>query len=394
MKVLVISHMYPSTFNSMSGIFIHQQVKALIEQGCEVKVVSPVPWAAFPINRINHRWKAYSEIPYKVNMDSIEIYYPRYVEFPKGYLFHKSGVLMGLGIKKTIEDIYRNFKFEIIHSNVALPDGYGTMLVNEKYNVPHVVTIHGQDFQNTLNKNEKCRKALFKVLDKVDKIITVSSKLQRLVKDESFYSKIEVVNNGIDKTYLHSQCKDKEEKKHPIKILSVSNLIKTKGVDINIKAIAELIAKYPDIEYEIIGEGPEKPSLVNLVNNLGLKENVKFLGKLEHDIVMQHMASCDIFSLPSYSEGFGVVYIEAMSQGKTVIGVKGEGIEDAIIHGHNGFLVQREDVEDLTKTLDFLISNEKKRIEIGEMGKKAVEESFTWDINAKKVISIYDSLIK
>ena len=110
MKVLVISHMYPSTFNSMSGIFIHQQVKALIEQGCEVKVVSPVPWAAFPINRINHKWRAYSEIPYKVNMDSIEIYYPRYVEFPKGYLFHKSGVFMGLGIKKTIEDIYRNFK--------------------------------------------------------------------------------------------------------------------------------------------------------------------------------------------------------------------------------------------------------------------------------------------
>ena len=51
-------------------------------------------------------------------------------------------------------------------------------------------------------------------------------------------------------------------------------------------------------------------------------------------------------------------------------------------------------MEDLTKTLDFLISNEKKRIEIGEIGKKTVEENFTWDINAKKVISIYDSLIK
>lgn len=393
MKVLIISHMYPSTFNSMSGIFVHQQAEALMKQGCEVKVISPVPLAPFPINKLSDKWRAYSEVPSQTIMDSIEVYYPKYVEFPKGILFHRSGELMALGIKNIVEETYKDFKFDIIHSNVALPDGYSAMKVNEKYGVPHVVTIHGQDFQNTLNKNEKCRKSLFQVLDKVDKIIAVSSKLKELVKDEEFYPKIEVINNGIDKMYLYNQEK-KEEKNRVIKILSVSNLIKTKGIDINIKAIAKIIEKYPSIEYEIIGEGSKKEELINLVNNLGLEKNVKFLGKLQHHMVMKHMNSCDIFSLPSYSEGFGVVYVEAMSQGKPVIGVKGEGIEDAIIHEHNGFLVQREDVEDLTKTLDFLINNEEKRIEIGKRGRETVEENFTWDLNAKKVISIYNSLIK
>ncbi len=55
---------------------------------------------------------------------------------------------------------------------------------------------------------------------------------------------------------------------------------------------------------------------------------VKFIGEVSHYKLMEYMASCDIFSLPSQNEGFGVVYLEAMAQGKPVIGCQGEGIED------------------------------------------------------------------
>ncbi|KAJ49420.1 hypothetical protein BD780_003032 [Clostridium tetanomorphum] len=394
MKVLIISHMYPSTFNNMSGIFVHQQAKALVNQGCEVKVVSPVPLAPFPINKLSAKWKAYSNIPFKTVMDSIEIYYPRYIEFPKGILFYKSGEFMALGIQNIVEEIYKEFKFDIIHSNVALPDGYSAMKVNEKYNVPHIVTVHGQDFQNTMTRNEKCRKALFKTLNKVDKIVTVSNKLKNAVKDESFYEKIEVVNNGIDKICLDYKIQNKDKIENNIKILSVSNLKKTKGIHINLKAISNLIEKYPNIQYDIIGDGEFKEELKVLVEDFGLEKNVNFLGKLPHDEVIKQMALCEIFSLPSYKEGFGMVYIEGMAQGKPVIGVKGEGIEDAIDNGINGFLVERENVHELIKVLDYLIGNEEARIDIGNNGKITVKENFTWDINAKKVISIYKSLLK
>jgi len=56
MKILVLSHMYPSTFNEVAGIFVHEQVKALVERGVEVQVVSPVPWAPFPINRMSQKF--------------------------------------------------------------------------------------------------------------------------------------------------------------------------------------------------------------------------------------------------------------------------------------------------------------------------------------------------
>ena len=399
MKVLIISHMYPSTFNSMAGIFVHQQVKTLKEKGIEVKVISPVPLAPFPLNLISKKWARYREIPYKTNIEGIDVYYPRYLEFPKGIMFHRSGFFMAKGIKRIINKVYKEFKFDLIHSHVAVPDGYAGMILNKEFKVPHVVTIHGQDFQNTISRNINCKKALFNVLNHIDKIITVSNKLKNVVKDENFYNKIEVVNNGIDKDYIsvdkiqENYIEKNRINKNLIKILSVSNLKETKGIHINLKAIAKLKEIYSNISYDIIGDGEYRGKLEELIKELGLEDNVSFLGKLEHKEVIDIMKQYDIFSLPSYKEGFGMVYIEAMAQGIPVIGVKGEGIEDAIENGVNGFLVERKNIEELVKIMKFLIENPHKRIDIGKCAIETVLNKFTWNVNADKMISIYNEMI-
>ncbi|MBE6064763.1 glycosyltransferase [Clostridium cochlearium] len=399
MKVLIISHMYPSTFNSMAGIFVHQQVKTLKEKGIEVKVISPVPLAPFPLNLISKKWARYREIPYKTNIEGIDVYYPRYLEFPKGIMFHRSGFFMAKGIKRIINKVYKEFKFDLIHSHVAVPDGYAGMILNKEFKVPHVVTIHGQDFQNTISRNINCKKALFNVLNHIDKIITVSNKLKNVVKDENFYNKIEVVNNGIDKDYIsvdkiqENYIEKNRINKNLIKILSVSNLKETKGIHINLKAIAKLKEIYSNISYDIIGDGEYRGKLEELIKELGLEDNVSFLGKLEHKEVIDIMKQYDIFSLPSYKEGFGMVYIEAMAQGIPVIGVKGEGIEDAIENGVNGFLVERKNIEELVKIMKFLIENPYKRIDIGKCAIETVLNKFTWNVNADKMISIYNEMI-
>ena len=399
MKVLIISHMYPSTFNSMAGIFVHQQVKTLKEKGIEVKVISPVPLAPFPLNLISKKWARYREIPYKTNIEGIDVYYPRYLEFPKGIMFHRSGFFMAKGIKRIINKVYKEFKFDLIHSHVAVPDGYAGMILNKEFKVPHVVTIHGQDFQNTISRNINCKKALFNVLNHIDKIITVSNKLKNVVKDENFYNKIEVVNNGIDKDYIsvdkiqENYIEKNRINKNLIKILSVSNLKETKGIHINLKAIAKLKEIYSNISYDIIGDGEYRGKLEELIKELGLEDNVSFLGKLEHKEVIDIMKQYDIFSLPSYKEGFGMVYIEAMAQGIPVIGVKGEGIEDAIENGVNGFLVERKNIEELVKIMKFLIEKPYKRIDIGKCAIETVLNKFTWNVNADKMISIYNEMI-
>ena len=396
MNILIISHMYPSTFNEVNGIFVHQQVEELREQGCEVKVVSPVPWTPFPINYISKKWKKYSEIPQKMVWEGIEIYYPRFVSFPKSLFFASSGSRMYKGIKNTVAGIYKDFKFDIIHSHVALPDGYCGMLVAKEYKKPLVVTIHGQDFQYTIFRNKKCKDSIEKAINSSKKTVVVSSKLKKtgenLLKINK--EKIAVVPNGINSEDIFngkSILLRKYEKKKII--LSVSHLKKSKGIQLNLKAISKNIKKYNNLFYIIVGSGKEQGELEKFSKQLCIQNNVEFVGGIPHKKVMEYMSICDIFSLPSYREGFGVVYLEAMANGIPVIACQGEGIDGIIKDKETGILVKPKDVDSLVKAMDYLLSNPDEARAIGKRARKLVLENYTWEKNGEKTIEVYREVL-
>jgi len=391
MKILIISHMYLSTFNKIS-FFTHQQVRELKQQGHDVKVIVPLPWTPFPLKYFSKKWNDYLSVPRKITWDGIEVYYPRYLEFPKGLFFASSGKRMYSGIKKIVSKIYKNFKFDIIHAHVALPDGYAGMILAKKYKKPLIVTIHGQDFQQTIHKNKKCKKKIEEVINFSAKTIIVSNKLKKIGEKKLNIDcrKLVTVPNGINIDDIYQQESDLIKKyKNKKIILSVSNLIKIKGIDCNLKAIAQLKEKYPDIVYLIIGDGPERKALEELIRNLNIINNVEFLGQLPHKKVMQHMSICDVFSLPSWKEGFGVVYLEAMIHGKSVIACQGEGPEDFIKNKETGILVKPKDIESLVRAIDFLLSNLWKAKEIGDRAKKLVLENYTWKKISQKLQEVY-----
>jgi glycosyltransferase involved in cell wall biosynthesis len=299
------------------------------------------------------------------------------------------------GIRKLVNKLNDKYKFDLIHSHVVLPDGFCSMLINKKLKLPHVVTIHGQDLQVTIHRGKKYKDNIFKVLKSVDKILLVSKKLKKVITNQEIMSKSLVIHNGIDINQCAYKGKLKVDKpENSILVLSVCNLYKSKGVHLNIEAIAKLKEKYSNLIYWIIGDGPEKENLKNLVLTLGVENQVKFLGKLHNEDVMGYLESCDIFSLPSWKEGFGIAYLEAMCHRKPSIGVKGEGIEDAIKHKYNGMLATPNDVESLRQQLEFLIENKDKALKIGENGRKTVVENFTWENSASKVKEIYHEMLK
>jgi glycosyltransferase involved in cell wall biosynthesis len=386
--------MYPSTWNEAAGIFVHEQVKALFRQGCKVKVIAPVPWAPYPINRLSVKWKAYSGIPFHSSWEGIEVYYPRYPVFPKAMFFASSGERMYWGIRDLINRVYCEFPFDVIHAHVALPDGFAAMRLKEKYHRPLVVTIHGQDLQVTLYRNARCKRALVNVFEQADKVIVVSTKLKRIAQAEIGYAeKIVVINNGIAPEKLGLRNRLTSSGTDHKTILSVSNLVASKGIDLNLIAISKLIEKHPKLKYVIIGDGPEKKNLRKLASSLGLANSVEFLGRLPHDKVMQWMAQADVFSLPSWREGFGVVYLEAMAHGKPVIACRGEGIEDVVKDGETGLLVIPKDVDNLVEALSFLLSHPKEAQAMGERARKLVLENYTWEKNAERTIEVYREVL-
>ncbi len=302
---------------------------------------------------------------------------------------------MYAGIRKLVEEIHQDFKFDIIHAHVAWPNGFAGVMVRKKYNKPLVVTIHGEDLQVTVYKNDACRTALAKVFHEADRIVTVSTKLKKIAEANfGFSEKLIAINNGISPADVAPRNIDLVSRYADSKIiLSVSNLITSKALDLNIRAISRLTGKYPDLKYLVIGRGPEEASLRQLAHDLSLENRIEFLGELPNDRVMQYMAIADIFSLPSWQEGFGVVYLEAMAHGNPVIACLGEGIVDVIEDGITGLLVKPRDTESLVHAIEFLLTNPQRAQEIGERAKKLVLENYTWEKNAEKTIQLYRDVV-
>lgn len=104
------------------------------------------------------------------------------------------------------------------------------------------------------------------------------------------------------------------------------------------------------------------------------------------------MNECDIFVLPSFDEGFGIVYLEAMSLKKPVIATVGEGISEIIQDGVNGFLVKPKNVESIIDKLKVLIQSKELRNEIGNRGYESIK-NLTWQKNALETLDVYRTIL-
>lgn len=395
MKVLQISHLYPVPYDRLYGIAIHKQIKALLDRGCEARVMAPTAWTPFPIKYMTGKWRAYSKVPRYEIIDDVEVFYPRFVTFPKAFFFASSGVRMYYGLRKSTRELRRDFDFDLIHAHMVLPDGYAGMLLSQAYNKPLVVTVQATDLDITAKRNVSCLKSVQRVLGEADAIISPSPRLSEVL--HYVYGIIpRTIGYGIDPvTDIYSGSSDLWDRYRDRRILlSASRLIPTKGIDLNLYALKALVSRYGDLLYLIIGDGPIRQELEQLVTNLDLKKYVEFIGQLPHRQVMEYMSICKIFSMPSWQETFGLVYIEAMAHAKVVIGVRGQGVDGIVEHGKTGMLVKPRDVDSLVEALDFLLSHPEEARAMGERACRLVLENYTWERCAQQTLQLYKGVVQ
>jgi glycosyltransferase involved in cell wall biosynthesis len=133
-----------------------------------------------------------------------------------------------------------------------------------------------------------------------------------------------------------------KEKNEPFQFLNVGLLTENKGQADLIRAFASQFAGNADVELRIGGDGPIRSKLERLTADLGVNDNVVFLGMLSRDEVHRAMQACDAFVLSSHYETFGIVLIEALACGKPVVATRCGGPE-CIVHDGNGLLVPVHD---------------------------------------------------
>jgi len=209
----------------------------------------------------------------------------------------------------------------------------------------------------------------------VDKIHCVSEKMSKTVKEYgATCEKIFVNRPAIDINTFSRRKEYAEHKK--INILSIGRLVFQKGFLMGILAIAELIKKFKNFQWTIIGDGPEKEQLLFHINALGLNDHVHLTGKKLRDEVIQFYEESDILLLPSVSEGIANVILEAMAMEVPVVSTISGGAEEVISTNVNGILVPNYDYQLMACELYSLCIDFKRRKQIGQEGRKTVESDF------------------
>ena len=159
-------------------------------------------------------------------------------------------------------------------------------------------------------------------------------------------------------------------------ILFTGSLYRLKGVQLLIEAFGRLQDRFSEFKLVIIGDGPYRGDLEKLVISQKIK-NIEFTGSLSQEQVKNWMKKCWCFVLPSLSEGLGLVLLEAASLSKPLIGSNTGGISEIIIDGENGFLFTPGSIQELTKTLEKIMSDKKLAVSMGETGKHIAENKFS-----------------
>ena len=183
-----------------------------------------------------------------------------------------------------------------------------------------------------------------------DHTIAISEITKQRLLSAGAKGKIKVMPNGMDFTEITNATASAVESQSDI--LFAGRLIADKNIDVLIKAIGLIARDNPDISCLIIGEGPERKRLENMVHDAGLKNNVQFLGFLgSSEEVFAYMKSSKVFAFPSTREGFGIVVTEANACGLPVITTNHpqNAARDLVIDGRTGFLCNLDESDLATK---------------------------------------------
>ncbi len=213
--------------------------------------------------------------------------------------------------------------------------------------------------------------------------ITVSeSSRQALIELGIPESKISLVYNGVDCDRFQPGRKCET----PV-ILYLGRLRNYKSVDTIIRAMPILIQSYPELIFKIAGSGPAKIELTALAQELGVTEQVQFLGYISEVQKINLFQEAHIVVNPSLKEGWGLTVLEANACGTAVVGADVSGLRDSICHQETGLLVPHGDYAAFAEAINHLLVEPHQR-QIMETKALAWAQRFCWDSSATKCLQI------
>ena len=320
------------------GVHIHTLAKKLVSEGHEVYVIT------YPHKDIK-------------DIDGIHVIGTKGLNIPG-----VRGLMFKINAKRALNELLEKEDIDIIHGHYLFPAGAAAVEVGKERGIKTYVTAHGSDMFELYKKQQLMRSTLKKVLRDADVVLAVSNALRHEIIAtgvQGISAKTKLCWNSVDIDKFSSKENDSFKKENKLEdkpiVLFVGNLIKRKNVDSLLEAKKISSGDYYLV---IVGDGPEFKKLAKKVEDENIRD-VIFTGS--RNDVENIIPSCDMLVLPSFSESFGLVLIEALACGKPVIGSDVGGITE-IINDDVGLLVDPNKVSSIAGAIDKLINDDDLRL--------------------------------
>jgi L-malate glycosyltransferase len=328
--------------------------------------------------------------PVRLNVFSANIYYHE-VRVPTYPLFDYPPYEVALS--STMVDVILNHDLDLLHVHYAIPHAsaaYMAKKIVEKQGrtIPVITTLHGTDI-TLVGKDKTYAPVVTFSINESDSITAVSDNLRQETFNSFAITKdIQVIHNFVDVARFSKKPIDAFRRviaPHGEKILvHASNFRGVKRVQDVVKIFAKVRKELP-AKLLMVGDGPERPAMENLVKELRITEDVRFLGKQEQ--IEEIMVVSDLFILPSEYESFGLAALEAMAARMPVISTNAGGLPEINIQGETGYMADVGDVDGMSQYAIELLKDEDKLLQFKQ---NAYEQACKFDI--LNIVPIYEKL--
>lgn len=392
-RLLVLSSLFPSDAQPGAGLFIRERMFR-VAQSLPIVVVAPQPW--FPLQGLIRRFRPHFRpmAPRFERMQGIEVHRPRFLCFP-GILKWTDGLLMAISTFPTVRRLVRRHRLNVLDVHFGYPDGAAGRLLARWLGLPMVLTLRGKE-ERQARTDVVAR--LKRAVVAADQLVTVSDALRKVALEFGADARrITPIGNGVELAKFAPVPREiaRAELKLPddAKVLvTVGGLVERKGFHRVIECLPDLLCRYPNLHYVVVGgaspEGDMSARLRALVESLGLRERVHFVGLWPSERLKLPLSAGDVFVLATSYEGWANVFLEAMACGLPVVTTRVGGNAEVVNSPALGTLVEFGDRAALTAAVDDALSRTWDRDRIIDYAR-----ANSWDRRIPQLLAVFDKAL-